>query len=142
VFSVFAEGWPAFGEAAVVDDLVAVGEYLLDHPEPPWVFGRPRHKEGVIGDEHEKVSPDALARLNNMAYLGAAMILSFMTESAEHPYQFTPRKLGPLRDLFPYLARRQGANASTDLPDLPLPYEFERTLRRWAEGRVNFTSPA
>ena len=77
-----------------------------------------------------------------MAYLGAATILSIMTESAEHPYQFTSRKLGPLRDLLPYLARRQDANASTDLPYLPVPYEFEHTFRRWAEDRVNFTSPA
>lgn len=142
VFSAFLEGWPAFGEVAIIDDLVAVAEYLLNHPEPPWVFGASRRREGVIGDEHDKATPGTFSPLNNMAYFGAAVILSVMTESAEQTYQFTPRKLGPLGDLFPYLARRQGANASTGLPDLPLPYEFEQTFRRWAEGRVNFTSQA
>jgi hypothetical protein len=142
VFSVFIEGWPAFGAAAVVDDLVAIGEYLLDHREPPWVCGTARRRRNIIGDDHEMVIAETPSQFNNMAYLGAVTILSIMTESAEHPYQFTSRKLGPLRDLLPYLARRQDANASTDLPDLPVSYEFEQTFRRWAEGRVNLTSPA
>ena len=53
VFSAFIEGWPAFGAGAVVDDLVAVGEYLLVHRQPPWVFGTARRRRDVIGDDHE-----------------------------------------------------------------------------------------
>ena len=134
------QGWPAFAGSATAAVLQAVGEYLRDQPELPWV-------DEYIGQFHgayDGLFPpaDGPGQFGPIARLGGAAILAIMVES-----DFTtildmdPRRLGPLCSLLPYLQRRHGGDRDAELPDLPVPEEFGQVFRDWAEGLVNFTKP-
>jgi len=139
VFAALRAGWPAFGQPRIASDLNAFGEYLIEHPEPPWVQGRP--DEGLTTDwGHEPPAPIRRpGPLRRAAYLGAAAMLLIMEEArvARH----IERRLGPLRHIAPYLARRQGFGHGSELPSLLVPDEFKQAFRDWAEGRVTTTAP-
>jgi hypothetical protein len=141
-FRALDSGWPAFGAPDIVSVLTAFGEYLIDHPEPPWLDGMMSDWDYHMPDEHDEPFKRAArpAPLNQTAYLGAVTALVIMTEALESQ-EHVERRLGPLRDIAPYLTRRQGLGRRTKLPSLPVPEEFKQTFRDWAEGRVNFTAP-
>jgi hypothetical protein len=135
-------GWPAFSEAAIVSDLAAFGEYLIDNPELPWLRG----KVGVLKDypyyDDEFTLPAGRRpQLSESAYLGAAAVLLIMEETGQLAAG-RPRKLGPLRHIEAYPERRQRRRGRrTELPGLRVPNEFKPMFRDWAEGQVNFTAP-
>ena len=137
-------GWPAFGRPAVVADLTALGEYLIDHCQPPWLHGpASRWDYDIAGEDDEpdghQVKP---ASLSQAAYLGAIAALLIIEESRRSRYLAGPsRRLGPLRHIAPYLTHRQGLGQRTKLPSLMVPDEFKQTFRDWAEGRISFTAP-
>ena len=138
VFMALLAGWPAFGQAHVASDLNAFGEYLIDHPEPPWLQGRP---DGGLTIDWGRESPVDVSKpgpLSRAAYLGAAAIL-LIVEETRLP-QHIERRLGPLRHVAPYLARRQGFGRGSELPSLLVPDEFKQTFRDWAEGRISVTA--
>jgi hypothetical protein len=140
VLSALGNGWPEFGQAAVVADLIAFGEYLADHQKPPWL------PKEVASGPHMHSERDRLAvfnsrppTLNQAAYLGTAALVAIIEET-EMPAR-ADRSLGPLHHLAPYLAGRRGQlGRQTQLPNLLVPEEFKQTFRDWAEGRVNFTA--
>jgi hypothetical protein len=134
------QGWPAFASPATAAVLQAVGEYLRDQPELPWV-------DEYIGKFHSAYDglfppADGPGELGPISRLGGAAILAILVES-----DFTtildidPRRLGPLCSLLPYLQRRHSGDRDAELPDLPVPEEFRQVFRDWAEGLVNFTKP-
>jgi hypothetical protein len=131
------QGWPAFGQAAVVADLDALGAYLIDHRDPPWLDGAAFN---VLDPEPP---PGALDRkpppLSQAGYLGAAILLLVIEEARLVTVQ-PDRRLGPLRHLAPYLTRRRGLGRLTELPSLMVPDEFKAAFRDWAEGRIDVTS--
>ena len=135
------QGWPAFGQAAVVADLDAFGAYLIDHREPPWLDMTASDVTSLLLDSD--VLPGALDRrpppLNQIAYLGAAALLLIMEETRLLTAP-ADRRLGPLRHLAPYLTRRRGLGRRTELPSLMVPEEFKQAFRDWAEGRIDATS--
>jgi hypothetical protein len=135
-------GWPAFGAPDIVPVLTAFGEYLIDHPEPPWLRDTMSDWDYHVPDGNdEPFKRDARpAPLSQAAYLGAVTVLVIMKEALESETHIE-RRLGPLRDIAPYLTRRQGLGQRTKLPNLPVPEEFKQTFRDWAERRVNFTTP-
>jgi NACHT domain-containing protein len=141
-FRALNSGWPAFGAPDVVSVLVAFGEYLIDHPGPPWLHDTMSDWDYHMPDEDDEPFKRAArpAPLSQTAYLGAVTVLLIMNEALESP-KHIERRLGPLRDIAPYLTRRQGLGQRTKLPSLPVPEEFKQTFRDWAEGRVNFTVP-
>jgi hypothetical protein len=143
VFLALLNGWPAYGLPPAVDDLVAVGEYLQAHPEPPWLHGPIDDWTAWAAKPEEPYPPDAAKTLSDDAWLGAAAIVSIVTEKGEPTWPYdkrTPDELGPLRDLLPYLNRRAGTGPGT-LPDLPVPEKFKQVFRDWAEGRIDLTAP-
>jgi hypothetical protein len=146
VFRALLEGWPAFGAPIIVEDLTAIGEYLDMHRHPPWlddiVVSR-WHQRGAlmfIDDDHEPVAaPAKPARLNQAAYLGASALISILVENGDLRIQDISRKrLGPLRDLAPYLAQRRTRGASRELPELRISAEIKKTFHDWAEWKINF----
>ena len=86
--------------------------------------------------------PDAAApgQLSQAAYLGAAAILPIMVET-DLMLESEALTLGPLEHIVPYLARRDGRDRDTPLPDLLVPDEFKQILRDWADDRVSVTAP-
>jgi hypothetical protein len=137
------KGWPAFGDPDIVSDFTAFGEYLIDHPGPPWLHGMMDDFDyyDVPDDNDEPFERAARpAPLSQTAYLGAVAVLVIMKETLESAKRIE-RRLGPLRDIAPYLTRRQGLGRRTKLPSLPVPEQFKQMFRDWAEGKVNFTAP-
>ncbi len=141
VLFALVQGWPAFGQAAVVADLVAFGEHLIDHPEPPWLDAAaldlnslPLDPETVLGALDRRPPP-----LSQVAYLGAAVLL-LTIEEARMLTTKADLRLGPLRHLAPYLTRRRGLGRRTELPSLMVPEGFKQAFRDWAEGRIDATS--
>jgi hypothetical protein len=132
------QGWPAFGQVTVAADLDAFGAHLIDHPEPPWLDMTGFDATTLLPDSETR--PGALDRkpppLSPVAYLGAAVLLLVM-EEARLAIK-ADRRLGPLRDLAPYLSRRKGRR--TKLPDLTVPEEFNQAFLDWAEGRIDAAS--
>jgi hypothetical protein len=134
------QGWPAFAGSATAAVLQAVGEYLRDQPELPWVD----EYIGEFHSGHDGLFPPAggPGQFGPIACLGGAAILAILVES-----DFTtilaidPLRLGPLCSLLPYLQRRHGGDRDAELTDLPVPEEFRQVFRDWAEGLVNFTKP-
>jgi hypothetical protein len=140
VLFALGQGWPAFGQAAVVADLDAFGAYLTDHREAPWLDVTAADAATFLDPEP---LPGALDRrpppLSQAAYLGAAALLLIMAETQLLTMQ-ADRRLGPLRHLAPYLTRRRGVGRRTELPSLMVPEEFKQVFRDWAEGRIDATS--
>ena len=140
VLVALGQGWPAFGQPVVAADLDAFGAYLIDHREPPWLDATAVDAVTQLLDSSPP--PDALDRrpppLGPEAYLGAAVLLLIMAETRVLTAQAS-RRLGPLRDLAPYLARRRGRGRRPDLPGLMVPAEFALAFRDWADGRINAT---
>ncbi len=135
-------GWPIFGQPAIVSDLTAFGEYLIDAPEPPWLPRTVFALTGYIAALTDKrpLFSGRPALLSRAAYLGAAAILLMLAETSRS-LQHDEERLGPLHHLAPYLAGRQGrVGRHTRLPDLPVPEEFKQTFRDWAQGQVNVTA--
>ena len=139
VFDTLKYGWPFFGEPTVTARLEAFGSYLMDHPEPPWL-------RGSLGDWGwtavfaEGPAAATPGQLSQAAYLGAAAILPIMVET-DLMLESEALTLGPLEHTVPYLARRDGRDRDTPLPDLLVPDEFKQIFRDWADGRVSVTAP-
>jgi hypothetical protein len=117
----------------------AVGQHLISHPGPPWVHGR-LHTWANYFWGHPARRDTSQLTLEPVTYLGAAATLLIITECEQPvtPPSEGPERLGPLRELYPYIARRSSCDPSPNLTDLPVPQPFQLTFRNWAENRVNF----
>ena len=137
-FDALMEGWPAFGGARIVPDLVAFGEYTMAHREPPWLHGRVSSR--YYFDDLFTTPAPRPAPLSQAGYLGAAGCLLIMEEAGQLTKD-PERRLGPLRPMAPYLTRRQGTGRRRELPGLRVPGDLAQTFLDWADGRVSITAP-
>jgi hypothetical protein len=142
VFQAMLSGWPAFGAASVADDLAAVGEYLITHETAPWVSSAVGWWGDLPNDDLDDLAPRPAVRpvkLSQDARLGAVAFITIATEAGflAQLSKGNRRKLGPLSNLRPYLARRCGSRSTAELPDLPVPDEFKPIFREWADGRID-----
>ncbi len=140
----FRKGWSAFAVSDMIADLEAVGEYLCNHPELPWIDGRiGRFDQKHFSEETDVASAIEPMPFGPIAYLGAAAILSILVENGQRPIlREDSMQLGPLEKLLPYLERRYGVDTDTELPELPVPDEFKQVFRDWTNSRVNFVRDA
>ena len=127
----------------VVSDFTAIGQYLSNHPQLPWITGKADGWSHYSWDL--QVSADAgRPVLSPIAYLGFAGVVLMSVEFDESllagMLPVGPSRLGPFDELEAYIEHRLYAGESL-LPDLPLPDEFKQVLRDWAAGKVNFTAP-
>ena len=144
VFRALDGGWPNSGETRITGDLLAFGEYLLDHPAPPWIKGAADYAEGGASrhrDSAKSIMP--LDELSRTAYLGAAAITVILSESSQKTFR---PPFNALPELVPFQSFRQDAIRRTKLlwevnklQDLPVPYEFEQIFRGWAALGVTVT---
>ncbi len=144
-FRALAAGWPAYGAPRVVADFSAIGDYLISHPQLPWSRG-PVGEWESIGQRKTSVhggSSGLADSLTPVAFLGAAAVVAILVEQAEPTWpgdDLDHEKLGPLRNLLPYLARRTLTNPRAKLPRLPVPEPFIQLFRDWADGDLELTT--
>ncbi len=145
VFRALDGSWPDSGEAHIINDLEAFGEYLLDHPKPPWIKGAADYtNSSAIRSEYSPKPSAPLNDLSRTAYLGAAGITAILAESSQKALR---PPFSALPELVPYQSVRQDTALRTKLrwgvnklQDLPVPYELEQIFRKWAALEVAVTS--
>jgi hypothetical protein len=134
------QGWTPFVDSVTTAVLQAVGEYLRDQPELPWVDRRIDGFDRRSGDIPAPAGGSG--QFGSLAYLGAAAILAILAESDDTTILDADlMQPGPFHGMLPYLQRRRGGGPDAELPDLPVPEAFRQVFRDWAEGRVHFTKP-
>jgi hypothetical protein len=132
------------GKTHIMEDLEAFGKYLLNHPALPWINGAADYADD---NASRRSGPDKsttpLDDLSRTGYLGAAAMTAILSESG-HKYFGSP--FGAIPELVPYQTFRQGAARRAkrlwdinELPELPVPYEFEQIFRKWAALKVTVT---
>lgn len=136
------KGWPTFANPSIASDLAAFGQYLIDHPEPPWLRGRIAQRNYSMADKDEAAGALTAKEpeLSQRAYLGAVAILSILVEVNQLP-RSGKRNLGPLDAITSYLNRRKGSTQINELGELRVPRIFKEIFLDWAEGRVHFSIP-
>jgi hypothetical protein len=135
-------GLPEASEESMTEDFTAVGQFLIDHPEPPWLSICLSSRYEVVPLFSEGLThPPALFRATNpAAYLGIAasiLIIAEMTRDRILPAD-SSRPLGALSDLYPYILRRWDYEQDGQLPALPVPEYFQQLFREWASNATNF----
>ncbi|HUI62031.1 MAG TPA: NACHT domain-containing protein [Steroidobacteraceae bacterium] len=145
VFRALDGRWPSSDEIQIIGDLEAFGEYLLDHPTPPWIKGAACYaNHNASRDGYSVKSAPKLDDLSRPAFLGAAAIIAILAESnqktARQPFSSIP-------ELVPYQTFRRNTESRIrplwdvdKLQDLPVPREFELIFRKWAVLGVAVTS--
>ena len=137
-FRAFVKGWPAIGSDDVVSDLSAIGCYLLKHPGIPWIRGTVGDWDDVTkGDNSDRALSYELRQVSQAEFLGAAAILSILSEDRWMSDKIHGQALGPFEAFYPYLVYRRG-HTKISLPHLPISEEFNRLFRDWAHGSINF----
>jgi hypothetical protein len=131
-------------DPVAITDFTAVGRYLSDHPQPPWVKGQAHGWSYYRW--HREVKPDATPlRLDPLVHLGATGVSLILAEiNRTKPEHFLGEglpQLGPFDYLHSYIECRYGKRRGVSLPKLPVPDEFKQTFHDWAEGRTNLTAP-
>lgn len=129
--------------SSAVEAFEAVGSYLIKHPQPPWAIRPVGLWLEYGGNRKQSGRTDLLASdLSPTAYLGAAVALLISTDP-DAPISgiaADPSRLGPLRELYPYMRRRQSrGTVSAQLPELQVPDMFKELFKEWAEGKTDFT---
>jgi hypothetical protein len=133
-------------DAWVINGITAIGQWVIGHPELPWVLSPTpliRGLENMIRDY--LVQPRELPVLGQDGNLGTAVVLCIAVEADEPaPIRVPPDQSGPaepaatsMRPLARYVSRRLGGETA-ELPDLPVPAEFGQLFRDWAAHRVDF----
>lgn len=131
--------WPLPPDSNAIRDFAAIGEYLRDNQDLPWV-NRPSLSLLIrLQDSHLTETAVVSHSVSQAAYLGAAALTAIVAESRERGHRWTNPQFGPLPELYPYLAQRHNPIPNRELPELPVPDEFKAILRAWANTQIDLT---
>jgi hypothetical protein len=136
-------GLPRATEESMSEDFEAVGRFLIDHPDPPWLsVDLPSRYEPVslFGGDDFTPALDLFEAKDPVTYLGAAaaiLIAAEMTKNRVLPEEDS-LPLGAFSSLYPYIMQRWGHEPDTYLPEIPVPDRFERLFRNWANQNIDF----
>lgn len=124
-----------------VPDLRAFGRFAAGHPRQPLVIN-PAGYRTWLADLRNSGGTRPLP--DDLTHLGASLAFAIGTEASD---DVTLRaedhhQLGPLDDLYPYLARRLRLSPAAELPGLPFPGQFPELFKSWANREVDFTASA
>ena len=153
IYQVFAmaRGWtrhmhsglPIGSEDNWTHDFSAVGQFLIKHDQPPWVFMHHSswYEPAGIFDDAIKAGPAPSVDLTNPAkYLGVVttvLIAAELFRDRTLP-KGEPFPLGELNKLYPYILRRWGMESDAILPAIPVPGHFQRLFTAWASRTIDF----
>lgn len=132
-----SRSWPEDWRRQELSLFAAVGRYLQCHPHAPWVqeVNRlPRPYEWQLTSVHRSLP------LDEVTYLGIAAVVLATAELTQVSLTTpdAPEDAGSLSLLERCLIRRFLAPGVPVL-DLPVPAEFRRLFRDWADRKVDFT---
>jgi len=120
------DAWPDSGETHIIGILADFGEYLVDHPAPPWINGIADYGEGGASPGSEPTDTAIpLDGLNRSAYLGAAAMIAIMSESSQRTFQ-PPFKA--LADLVPYQYLRRDPYQPAESPRQGKPWNIGSSI--------------
>jgi hypothetical protein len=92
-------------------EFAAIGRYIISHPLPPWARAS-SYELGLADICHEELLRESAATLDEVTGLGFAAVHAICSE------------------VFGWHGERPWA-------DLPMPAQFRRTFRDWANHKVN-----
>jgi hypothetical protein len=132
-------GYSLYRRTEPMRDFLAYGGFALEHPDPPFVINPTGYGNffGRLGTTSAaRALPDATTRL------GASLALAIGAEASDELtlHKEDRHQLGPLNDLYPYIARRFGIEPRAELPDLRFARVFQELFRSWANQEVDFIS--
>jgi hypothetical protein len=141
-------GMPRATYETMSEDFTAVGQFLIGHPEPPWLSMRLQSRYGpryepvsLFAEEFRVMDPPACFNTTDPAtYLGAAatiLVIAEMTRNRILPAD-SARPLGSFSHLYPYILRRWGHQQDAKLPELPVTEQFQQLFKAWANQEVSF----
>jgi len=137
-------GLPRATEESMRSDFTAVGQFLIDHPDPPWLSTSlsPRFEPVSLFSSTENLvlSSVPFETKDPITYLGAAgsiLIAAELTRNRILPAK-NPLPLGAFSDLYPYILRRWDYEHDTQLPEIPVPEQFQRLFKTWAAQETDF----
>ena len=136
-------GLPQASEETINEDFAAVGRFLADHPDPPWLsIHLPSRYEPVSLFDKDDFTPglSLFETKDPIAYLGAAAAILIAAEMTRH--RILPEEgdlsLGAFSSLYPYISLRWGNEHASQLPQLPVPERFQYLFRTWAARNIDF----
>jgi len=136
-------GLPRASEESMSEDFAAVGQFLIDHPEPPWLSVRlsSRWEPVSLFAQDDSVSGTGLFEARDpIIYLGAVgaiLIAAELTRNRVLAAEGGP-PLGAFSNLYPYILLRWGHEQDAQLPELPVPEQFQCLFRNWATNNTDF----
>lgn len=137
-------GLPRASEESMSEDFEAVGRFLIDHPNPPWLsVNLPSRYEPVSlfgGGDDFTPAPGLFETKDPIVYLGVAAAILIAAEMTRN--RILPGEgglpLGAFSGLYPYILQRWGHEQDTQLPEIPIPDRFQRLFRTWATQNIDF----
>lgn len=135
-------GLPTATEESINEDFAVVGQFLIDHPSPPWLslcLSSRDEMTHLFMEEYTR-APGVFEATSPTTYLGVAtaiLIMAEMTSNRILPADGSP-PLGAFSDLYPYILRRWGYEQNTQLPVLPVAEKFQRLFGAWAAQQTDF----
>jgi hypothetical protein len=137
-------GLPGVSEESMSSDFAAVGQFLIDHPDPPWLSmsQSSRFEPVSLFSNAEYIVPSSglFEAKDPIIYLGAVASVLITAEMTRNRILPTEDRipLGAFSDLYPYILRRWDYEQDTQLPEIPVPERFQCLFRTWATQRTNF----
>jgi hypothetical protein len=136
-------GLPRASEESLREDFAAIGHFLIDHPDPPWlsVHLPSRYEPVSLFGKNDFIPGPSLSETKDpIAYLGAAaaiLVVAEMTCNRALPEEGDP-PFGSFGGLYPYILMRWGHEQDAKLPELPVSVQFQRLFRTWATQHTDF----
>ena len=136
-------GLPRASKESMSEDFAAVGRFLIDHPDPPWlsIYVPSRYEPISLFDKNDFIPGSYLFETKDpIIYLGVAtaiLIAAEMTQNRILPEE-GESPLGAFSSLYPYILLRWGYEQDNQLPELPVPGQFQRLFLAWANQRTDF----
>jgi hypothetical protein len=138
-------GLPGATEESMSKDFTAVGQFLIDHPSPPWLSAclSSRYEPVSLFEDFtgDRTGTAALFKATNPAtHLGIAATILITAEMTRNRILAADgaSPLGAFSDLYPYILRRWGYKQNTQLPELPVPEQFQSLFKAWAAQQTDF----
>lgn len=140
-------GLPITSDQHIDEDFAALGNWLVNHPCPPWLSVNTATRYEALGLFHSTefiARPGRFQTANPATSLGIYTALLITAEMTRYKTleDNGNAPLGAYSDLCPYILRRWDRQPDAPLPELPVPEHFQRLFTAWANKEICFIKPS